>query len=659
MNKPVVLCGLGKMGSRVLEYLQAAGLPVVVVDTNCRPDDPRLRGARLVSGDCRRRDVLEQAGTAQARGVLILTSDDLISITTMLVVRSLSPDVRVVLRLFNQNLIDRLGQAFKNVHALSTSRLTAPILAMTAMTGQGLGTFRLHGQPDGRRQIAEVTIAASSELRGRSLVEVARPRDALVLAHLPAGGAARYLLDVDLEARLQGGDRLVVCGEPHSLRPLFVAAGEGDLNDLRWAGRLRRTSRVVWRTLSQLDRMVVICTLVLLAVVLISTVVLHASVQKYKVADALFHTIGIIATGGALGEDFHTEGIKVFVSILRIFGAAVTAAFTAIVTNYLLRARLRGALEVSRIPEGGHFVVVGLTPVGFRVLEELVGSGEPVVVIDKDADNRFVTTARRLGAAVLVGDAAVGEVLRQAHAGSARAVVAATNNDMVNLEVALLARELNARQRVVLLISEPQLAQMLRDEANVRMAVSVPALAAPAFLAGLVGDRVQSVFLVRERLLVVVDLVMQERDPLLNQTVRAVAVDYQLLPAAVIPAAGPMPEHPFSARLGPGDRLVAIIALPNLDRLLRRQPSSAGYAVDVTAFPLPTRDWLAWMVRTVRGVGASEAEAALAHLPLRLGENLTRGQAEDLLAQLVRERVTGMVCAMSWDGAAPDQRPPG
>jgi hypothetical protein len=49
-------------------------------------------------------------------------------------------------------------------------------------------------------------------------------------------------------------------------------------------------------------------------------------------------------------------------------------------------------------------------------------------------------------------------------------------------------------------------------------------------------------------------------------------------------------------------------------------------------------------VRTVQGLGAVEAEKALDELPLRLGHDLTRGQAEDLLAQLLRERVSARLC---------------
>src|SRR5262245_31234363 len=117
VEAPIVLCGLGRMGTRILEYLHAANLPVVVIDNRCSPDDPRLQGMRLVPGDCRQRSVLEAAGVANARGVLILTNDDLLNISTTLMVRAINPDVRVVLRMFNQNLLVRLGSVLHNVYA--------------------------------------------------------------------------------------------------------------------------------------------------------------------------------------------------------------------------------------------------------------------------------------------------------------------------------------------------------------------------------------------------------------------------------------------------------------------------------------------------------------------------------------------------------------
>src|SRR4051812_11513314 len=123
MERPVVLCGLGRVGGRVLETLQAAGLSVVVGDTHASESDSRLAGLTLVKGDCRRPEVLERAGVADARGVLILTSDDLVNVSAALVARKLNPTARIVVRMFNQNLIDRLGSAVKNTVAASVSAL--------------------------------------------------------------------------------------------------------------------------------------------------------------------------------------------------------------------------------------------------------------------------------------------------------------------------------------------------------------------------------------------------------------------------------------------------------------------------------------------------------------------------------------------------------
>jgi Trk K+ transport system NAD-binding subunit len=634
------------MGAKVLEYLKAAGLPVVVVDNTCRPDDPRLLGYHLVYGDCRRQEVLEAAGIATSGGVLVLTANDLLNITTAVMIRSLNPEVRVVLRMFNQHLIGRLGKTLHNVFALSTSLLTAPILALAAVTGQALATFATNHDAESRRQIIDVPITATSALCGRVIADIIGPRDAVLVAHKTGGEKGdgwRVLLQADADRRLAVGDRLVVCGEPRTLTTLLEQAGQrSETPDLLWAGWLRRMFRVAGRTLWEIDAPTRICALVLIVVLIISTIVLRLSVPNYTVPHAFLRSISLVATAGRIHEETMDEspGVQVFVSVLRIVGAVLMAAFIAIVTNYLLRARLGGAFELRRIPDGGHHIVCGIGTVGFRVIEELIGYGERVVAIDRDPDSRFIPTARRLGAAVIVGDAAVSEVLRQAHMATAHSVVAATNNDLTNLAVALQARELNPQHRVVLLLSDPKFAQMMKDAAQVQLAASVPALAAAAFVAGLFGDRVQTIFQIGERLFAVVDLAIQEHDPLAEQPIRAVAVDYHCQPVAIVSQDMAARRPQLTSRLHPGDRLIVLTAMSDIEPLLARRPPSGAYAVEVTGCPIPTRGWLAGLLRTRIGCTQEEAEQAAEHLPLCMGWHLTRGQAEDLLAQLLRERVT-------------------
>src|SRR5947209_58304 len=170
MERPVILCGLGQVGWRVLEYLRMARIPVVAIDNRASPSDRRLVNVRFIRGDCRQAEVLERARVAWARAVLILTSSDLTNISTALMVRHVDPDVRIIVSLFNQNLVPRLGKAVSNTLALSVYRLTAPLLAFTALAGQALGAFQVE---TGRYEIADLTIYEGSALSNQTIADIA------------------------------------------------------------------------------------------------------------------------------------------------------------------------------------------------------------------------------------------------------------------------------------------------------------------------------------------------------------------------------------------------------------------------------------------------------------------------------------------------------
>ncbi len=320
-------------------------------------------------------------------------------------------------------------------------------------------------------QIAEFTVAANSPLLNRTLGDEARRYEAAVVAHMPAGGKPRFVHEVDDQALLAAGDRVVVCAPAASLAPLLTQEGNESFPELLWAGLVKRLARVIWRTVAMVDLPVKICTSVLATVILISMLIFHLGLTNEPLIDAFYRTISLIATGADMHGDKLEPGAwqKAFISGLRLSGAALIAAFTAIFTNYLIRANLGGALEARRIPDSGHIIVCGLGNIGYRVVEQLLAQGELVVAIERSRDNPFIATARRQKVAVMIGDATMREVLEQAHAASARAVLALTNNELVNLEIALMVRELAPKQRVVLRVVEANLAQTLRQTANIKL----------------------------------------------------------------------------------------------------------------------------------------------------------------------------------------------
>ena len=184
--------------------------------------------------------------------------------------------------------------------------------------------------------------------------------------------------------------------------------------------------------------------------------------------------------------------------------------------------------------------------------------GERVVAIDRVADNPFIATVRRKGVPTFVGDATLPDVLKQAHAGTAKAVIAATSSELANLEIALLSRETNPQQRVVVRLHDPLFAEAVRDAANVHYAMSIPAPAAPAFAAALFGDRVQTLVTAAGRTLVVIELVIDSGEThLVGKSLRALMLDYRLLPVSLD---GLLPSDITDESLKAGDRLTVIAA---------------------------------------------------------------------------------------------------
>ena len=631
MEAPVIVCGLGQVGRRVVEFLRVAGVPVVVIDTRPANGADLPPGVEFVLGDCRKRETLERAGVATARGVVIVTSEDLVNISAALLVRSLNPQCRVVARMFNQNLLTRLGSAVQNMTALSVSALTAPLLALSALTGEALGAFPFDADT---HLIAEIPVPAGSSLVGRTLSDVARQYRWLVLAHRDGSGTLRRLQAVPGDRRLEVGEYVIVCGTTDDVSPL-TAAGAQDGDTVLWAGRVRRLGRTLARTVADID---LPFKLGLAAVAL--TLVGSTAVFRFGLGttwgDGLYETVGVIATGAELHGEGRGEWAKVFLSLLKIAGIALIAGFTAIVTQYLLRLRLGGAFEVRRIPDGGHVVVCGLGNLGFRCVEELTRLGHSVVAIETDERNPYVPTVRRMGTPVVVGDAVVPAVLRQAKCATAKAVIACADAELVNLEIALLVRDLNPRQRVVVRLNDEDFARVVRDAADITLALAVPALAAPAFAAALYGDRVLTLFTLGGESFAVVELTVAAGFEALLAVGMA---DYRFVPVGFSgrPAFA-LDGIPTGYRLTAGDRLTVIVAMADLDRLLRRESAPKVWRVVVDAHPRLTAEALGPIVRSIK-VCSEEDAAAMLKLPrFTLVEDLTRGEAEELVRRISRER---------------------
>jgi Trk K+ transport system NAD-binding subunit len=108
---------------------------------------------------------------------------------------------------------------------------------------------------------------------------------------------------------------------------------------------------------------------------------------------------------------------------------------------------------------------------------------EEAVVIEKNPANPFVDEVRGWGVPVIIADARRPEVLHDAAIQAAESIVPCTNDDLVNLSIALEARRQVPKIKVVLRMFDVQMAENVRKGFGIHTAFSIPELAAPAFAA--------------------------------------------------------------------------------------------------------------------------------------------------------------------------------
>jgi len=101
-----------------------------------------------------------------------------------------------------------------------------------------------------------------------------------------------------------------------------------------------------------------------------------------------------------------------------------------------------------------YIIIVGAGDIGMPLIEIATGGGNEVVVIESD-EGRAEMAASEYDALVLNEDATVKDVLEDAGAGGADAIICTTEQDATNVMVSLLATELDVT-RIVSVVHNPE-----------------------------------------------------------------------------------------------------------------------------------------------------------------------------------------------------------
>jgi Trk K+ transport system NAD-binding subunit len=228
-----------------------------------------------------------------------------------------------------------------------------------------------------------------------------------------------------------------------------------------------------------------------------------------------------------------------------------------------------------------HVIVCGLGKLGYRVASQLLDFGEEVIGVERAADRPFVDILRQADVPVIISDARYRKVLKQAGVEYASSLVACTQDDLTNLDIALDARELNPNIKIVMRMFDAELAKKIERGFGIHTAFSVSALAAPAFAAAATRANVSYSFYVDDMLLNVSQVSIAPDSPLVGKTLAQVERELEMT-IVQYKSATKMDLHPDPNIVIAGNDCIAVFAeldtLGKLNALCRPTARHAGPA---------------------------------------------------------------------------------
>jgi hypothetical protein len=135
----VVLCGLGHLGYRILLQLLKGGAQVVAIEKEAEGRfvaDAKASGTPVLVRDMKEDQALLDAGIQHAKVIVIASNDDLANLEVALDARRMNASIRVVMRMFDQQIADKFKDAHLIDEAFSSAALAAPIVADLALRHQ-------------------------------------------------------------------------------------------------------------------------------------------------------------------------------------------------------------------------------------------------------------------------------------------------------------------------------------------------------------------------------------------------------------------------------------------------------------------------------------------------------------------------------------------
>jgi Trk K+ transport system NAD-binding subunit len=276
-------------------------------------------------------------------------------------------------------------------------------------------------------------------------------------------------------------------------------------------------------------------------------------------------TMTFFQTGGTFPRTWY---LGMYYFIMPIIGLIILAQGLTEFSVMLFNRRARGKEWEKAVAStyNNHIILVGLGHLGYRVAEELIAMNQEVVFIEANPKADLISNIKAKGIPVIQDDATKEPSLDAAGIRNARAIVLCTQNDSLNLKVALKARRMKPDIQVIIRIFDDDFAHALQEQFGYT-AFSATGMAAPAFSAAASGVDMTRPITVEGQTMSLANLKVELKSKLTNMTINELEQKYNLS-VVFIRRNSESDYHPPADRILLADDVVVILGGPQEIRSL-------------------------------------------------------------------------------------------
>jgi len=262
--------------------------------------------------------------------------------------------------------------------------------------------------------------------------------------------------------------------------------------------------------------------------------------------------------------------LQAFYFLMPIVGVIILAQGLADFGGLLFNRRARSKeweMAVASTMKN-HIVLVGLGHLGYRIVHRLRDMGREVAVIELNPSVDSFKAVQELDVPVIQEDATRNIALEAANLEQANTIILATQNDSMNLQIALKARGLNPNIQVVIRIFDEEFAHALQEQFGFN-ALSATEMAAPVFAAAAAGANVTNPISIEGQQLSLARLKISPDSKYAHENVGYVEDNYHLN-IILLRRDGMSEMHPTDSHpLQPGDTLAVLGGPAQLAKLVQ------------------------------------------------------------------------------------------